>query len=406
MDNQFKNVKTHARLLSKAMWYEWRMKLLDGLKEGLLKIGEDMEEDDQNLTRQEQLLQPVLPGLIEDHDRLESQVRIAQAQADELADCDQDELKKARDGLISLERDLEAKRKLIEDLQSQLRETEYGLADAIERKQECVEEVKEAGKICQDCRGWSLTEVSSLQGVLPFALSYLQLTRFLANVNALEEAHGWTIISAAESTLTMTYNRTLRLFFKPASFISNGTSVAESDNSPISLTYIADTHQYHSQPLTTEKRFFLQIMRAQLQCLQQSGTKVKDLLAFVSNGWESASAIAEEARVLSVSYITESTITSDEVMAVRATILLSAMRTKAEVAFEVKVRSGDGISPLGVGVKSCAKVCYGEGLKEKKMGEFLESKITGKGKGGKQKGIWAKAVGELEERLLARGKKS
>ncbi len=168
MDNQFKNVKTHARLLSKAMWYEWRMKLLDGLKEGLLKIGDGMDEDDRLLTQQEQIIQPVLPTLIEEHDRLEKHVSTAQSQADELANCDQDELKEARDSLISIERDLEAKQKLFEDLQSQLREQEDGLSDVVERKQECIDEIKEAEKIRSDCRGWSSTEVSALHGMHPF----------------------------------------------------------------------------------------------------------------------------------------------------------------------------------------------------------------------------------------------
>jgi len=164
IDNQFKNVKTHARLLSKAMWYEWRMKLLDGLKEGLLSVGEGMGEDDRNLIQQEQMLEHVLPGLIEQHELLENQVQIAQAQADELASCDQDELQDARDSLMSIEMDLEAKQKLVEDLQTQLRERENILGDVLERKQECVEEVKEAERVCQDCRGWSPAEVSALHG--------------------------------------------------------------------------------------------------------------------------------------------------------------------------------------------------------------------------------------------------
>ena len=166
MDNQFKNVKTHARLLSKAMWYEWRMKLLDGLKEGLVKIGEGMNDDDLSLTQQEQMMQPVLPSLIEQHERLESEVQTAQAQADELADCDQDELRGARQELMSVERDLESKQKLLHQLQSQLREKENILGDVIERKQECVDEIKEAEKVRQDCRGWSSAEVSALQGII------------------------------------------------------------------------------------------------------------------------------------------------------------------------------------------------------------------------------------------------
>lgn len=170
MDNQFKNVKTHARLLSKAMWYEWRMKLLDGLKEGLLKIGEGLEEDDGLLTQQEQMIQPVLPTLIVEHERLEKQTSIAQAQADELADCNQDELKEARDSLMSIERDLEAKQKLVEDLPNQLRAREDGLADVVERKQECIDEIKEAERIRSQCRGWSSAEVSALHGMFPSKL--------------------------------------------------------------------------------------------------------------------------------------------------------------------------------------------------------------------------------------------
>ena len=222
-----------------------------------------------------------------------------------------------------------------------------------------------------------------------------------ANVNALEEASGWTITSVAESALTMTYNRTLQLFFTPASFALKDDSLTKRENSPISLTYIADTHEYHPQPLT-EKRFFLQIMRAQLQCLQQSQTSVKDLLTFVSTSWEAASTIIEEARILGVSYIIEPIITSDEAMAISSYILLRAMRTKVEVIFEVKVRSGEGVAALGVGVKANAKVCYGENLKEKNMADFLESKV----KGVEGPGVWVTAVGELEEKLIARGKRS
>ncbi len=144
-------------------------------------------------------------------------------------------------------------------------------------------------------------------------------------------------------------------------------------------------------------------MRAQLQCLQQSQTSVKELLAFVSTSWETASTIVEEARILGVSYITEPTITSDEVMAVRSCILLQAMRTKVEVVFEVRVRSGEGVAVLGTTVNAGAKVCYGEGLKEKKMADFLESKIKGVEKKG---GCWVKAAGELEQRLKDRGKKA
>ena len=171
MDNQFKNVKTNARLLSKAMWYEWRMKLLDGLKEGLMTIGHDMETDARLLTQQEQLLQPVLPYLTAEHESLEKQVQVAQAQADELAGCDQEELKEARGQLVGIQEDLETKRQLIEELQNKLREREDKLEEILACKQVYSRETEGAEKTRRDCRGWSTQEVASLQCKLSPLLS-------------------------------------------------------------------------------------------------------------------------------------------------------------------------------------------------------------------------------------------
>lgn len=165
MDNQFKNVKTHARLLSRAMWYEWRMKLLDGLKDGLLRVGEGMEEDDKLLAQQERILESTLPGLVLEHDRLEADCQTLQAHADELASCDQEELQDARDNLIAIEKDLQTKQKMVEDLQRELRRQEEGVENAIEHKQQCLEEIKQAEKVRQEYRGWSPSEVAALQGI-------------------------------------------------------------------------------------------------------------------------------------------------------------------------------------------------------------------------------------------------
>lgn len=171
MDSQFKNVKTHARLLSKAMWYEWRMKLLDGLKEGLLRINDGFLEDAEILSQQEELLHPVLPGLIEKRDTLAADAQLLQAQADELASCDQEELTGARKQLLEVNEALEAKRKMVTDLQQQLREQEEDIELAVERKQECLEEIKEAEKVREECKGWSTSEVATLKGIFSFLSS-------------------------------------------------------------------------------------------------------------------------------------------------------------------------------------------------------------------------------------------
>lgn len=234
--------------------------------------------------------------------------------------------------------------------------------------------------------------------------SLLLLILPTVTVEALEKAHGWTIISATGTSLTMTYRRTLQLFFTPSSFMRRASPPSQTikpENSPVSLTYIADADEYRPQALTTEKRFFLQIMRAQLQCLPQSRTRIKDLLGLVSGNWEKARAIAEEVSALDSSFITDATIQSDEMMTVRSMLLLRDMRTKVEIEFKVTVQSREPTAELNVAIRPSAKVVYGEGLKEKRMVEFLEQKIGEK----RVSGFWAKSVTELKERLIARGRK-
>jgi kinetochore protein Spc7/SPC105 len=165
MDNQFKNVKTHARLHSKAMWYEWRMKLLEGLREGLAKINDGMMMDDRVLRQQEDLLAPVIPLLVEQHDTLFNERAELQLHAKQLAECDQEELDDAREKLVSAESDLEAKRQLFEDMKQQLAEKESGIEAAEQRKQLCLEDIKESNRIREECRGWSNSEVAALHGM-------------------------------------------------------------------------------------------------------------------------------------------------------------------------------------------------------------------------------------------------
>ena len=163
MDNQFRNVKTHARLLSKAMWYEWRMKLLEGLKEGLVKNGEGMDEDAEAFTCQEQLVGPILPRMMEEQNRLQCQIQNLETQVADFANCDQEELKGARSSLVTLEEDVVAKRKTVEDLEAELSSKEQSIVDATERRTEYVVEIEEAEKVRQISQGWESSEVTALQ---------------------------------------------------------------------------------------------------------------------------------------------------------------------------------------------------------------------------------------------------
>ena len=165
MDAQFKNVKTHARLLSKAMWYEWRMKLLDSLKEGLAKISEELDGDDISLLQQQKTLEPVLPNLVHQHDELEAENHALQARADELANDDQEELKDTRLELVQIEQEIEAERKILDELQDEFRRQEERIEFTVDQKEHCLEQIEGAEKVRLEGRGWSPSEVASLQGI-------------------------------------------------------------------------------------------------------------------------------------------------------------------------------------------------------------------------------------------------
>ncbi len=258
-------------------------------------------------------------------------------------------------------------------------------------------------------RRWQRSKV----GLCSSKVIRLLLTLAAENVAALEETYGWKIISATGSALTMTYKDSLQLYFTPSSFLSPSSSssppTTNKENSPISLTYIADTHEHQPKPLTTEKRFFLQIIRAQLQCLNQSSTSTPDLLGFVSRNWDVALTIAEEVRALTTQYITTTSILSDEVMNVQAVLLLPPIKTKLGVSFQVQARGGaegeeeEGIKEgLEVAVRSDVRVVYGEGLKEGRMREWVDGRL--KEEGG-ERGGWVRCVGRLEEKIKGRGKR-
>lgn len=165
MDNQLKNVKTHARLLSKEMWYEWRMTLLATLKDGLLKTADGMTKDEKILNKQQTLLDSILPQLIKQVEHLSDEEADLQTAAEELANCDQEELSDARQNLIAVDADVEAKKYLIAELRKQLEGKEAEIAAGLERKERYLEDIREAEKIREECRGWSSKEISALKGL-------------------------------------------------------------------------------------------------------------------------------------------------------------------------------------------------------------------------------------------------
>lgn len=163
MDNQFRSVKTHARLLSKGTWYEWRMKLLEGLKEGLNRHVEEMKGDDEFLTKREAELNNAVPGLVERNSSLKDEATSLQQLTDEMENCDQNELRGAREKLSGVESELEVKKRQLQEMQADIQDKTDTINTATELKEESTAQIREAERVKEECRGWDAREINELK---------------------------------------------------------------------------------------------------------------------------------------------------------------------------------------------------------------------------------------------------
>ncbi|KAJ4146590.1 hypothetical protein NW754_002055 [Fusarium falciforme] len=379
MDKQFMNVKNHARLLSKAMWYEWRMKLQDGLKEGLLRIDEGMEVDKESLDQQKSLLDSVLPAIMTRYQSLVEESGNLEEVARELADCDPADLEAAREELSDLDQDIELKKKRIADLREQFQASEVEVEDLVARKQKCLEDIKESEKIREECRGWTSTEVNSLK----------------ARVDAIEKEHGWAVTGISGTVLSMAYKREIEIVFDIASFKTHRP------NSTIDLWYIADSREKNPLPKTAEKEFFLQCIRDHVRALPQNRTEVSHLLNMVRAAWDKANLVSTQVGRMNASFPTTVQKTSDSSVAITTSLLLVPLETRVEVKLNLLGQSGP--EGLDVAVTPEAKVLYGEHFNVSKVAEFLGSRV-GKAVGAGEE-EWSNVMVELHTRLIARGRK-
>ncbi|KAI0474800.1 hypothetical protein F4859DRAFT_79711 [Xylaria cf. heliscus] len=389
MDNQFKNVKTHAKLLSKAMWYEWRMKLQDGLKEGLDKIFEGMEADEEFLQKQQSLLNSIMPHLAQQFETLTTEREDLEAVAQELADCDPEDLRSARAELTNLDSDIETKKRKIEELRRELTEAESNVDTATQRKRSYVTDIEEAEKVREECRGWTSNEINSLK----------------AKVDELERQHGWAITGLTGTTISITFQREIELVFDISLFGKGGKP---SSDSRVDLWYIAANRDRDPLPPSPEKEFFVECIRDHVRGMAQARTKTKirDMLNAVSAAWKKASQVAADVRLLNCTFPTTVSRTSDSSIAIRSTLLLAPLETKVEI--ELVLRGQHTPSGLQISIAPKARVVYGEHFKIDKVVEYLETRIGTAIPAEEERGeveSWSNVVVELHERLLARGRK-
>ncbi|OBS26736.1 hypothetical protein FPOA_00678 [Fusarium poae] len=380
MDKQFMNVKNHARLLSKAMWYEWRMKLQEGLKQGLVGIDEGMESDKELLDKQKSLLDSVLPAIVERYKSLVEESDNLEEVAREIADCDPADLEAARDELASLDEDVEYKKKRIAELRKQFQASEVEVEDLNVQKQNCVDDIAESERIREECRGWTSKEVNSLK----------------ARVDAIEKQHGWTVTGISGTVLSMSYKREIEIVFDITAFQEH------QPNSTINLWYIAVNREQNPLPKTAEKEFFLQTIRDYARALPHNRTEVSHLLRSVQAAWNKASVVSSQIGRLNATFPTTVQRTSDSSISITTSLLLVPLESRVEVKLNLHTQiDGHG---LEMTLKPEAKVVYGEHFNVPKVADFLITRIGKTVGAGEEQ--WDDVMVELQGRLIARGRKA
>ncbi|KAL3466449.1 hypothetical protein BJX64DRAFT_228845 [Aspergillus heterothallicus] len=418
MDNQFRNVKTHTRLLSKATWYEWRMKLLEGLKEGLDRHMEEMKGDDRLLSKHEVLLGNAVPTLATKHSYLKEEATRLQQLADELENCDQEELESARSRLLNLEEEIALKKKTLEELQYEVQDKTATIETGAELKAEFTAQIQEAERVKEECRGWSAKEISDLKD----------------SVRRIEQSSGWSIISASPSessagpVVTMSYRRQLQLKFQPGSFYIKSDDKdhlldAKAD-SPIELTYCPDGKMNSTErgpPLSPISLLILKSLQIHVAKIEQPKITPKQLLRFVSEAWDLASNLEEEARMLEFYGVTKLRLSDvEEKLSLRARCILlrtskanspqPTSQSRIDIDFAVTTRllekkDESELGVLDIHTTVLASKVYGFGTdngtgpSEKEMQSILNKQLEGHGhKLGN--GVWSKAVQMLSAKAF------
>ncbi|KAJ5171998.1 hypothetical protein N7492_004591 [Penicillium capsulatum] len=413
MDNQFRNVKTHARLLSKATWYEWRMKLLEGLKEGLNRHKEDMKVDEELLSKREALLNRTVPPLAQRYASLEEEAGNLQQLVEEMESCDQDELRSARQKLSGVEDEIEIKKRELLQLEKEAQEKTESIETGTEMREEFMAQIQEAERVIEECRGWSARDITNLK----------------ASVHQIERQTGWSIAAASNTAdsstdpmLTMTYRGQLKLKFHPSAYYTKNSNNLEKTNLPLELKPIKQ------KGMTPIASLVLQSLQRHLSTIQQSKIAPKQLLHFISSSWDRTLGLENEARMLEFCGVTRLTLTQPKVasaslsLRARCTLLGNAAVSatpgrkgaaaknngakRIDVDFTVRTRFASAednadIGTLDFDIDVLATKVYGFGAGNKSglSGKEMQN-ILGKGlgqQGGETlgNGIWCKAVQTL-----------
>ena len=356
-------------------------------------------------------LAEVVPALLDQQQSLQNELGKLEQTLCELEIVDTDALDSARRELHAADEEHAQKTALLESLQQQLADKEEALGSAEELKTEMEHQIAEADRVRREFRGWPVSDVLTLK----------------ARVDAIETETGWRLASAEEEddeddagfgiALTMMFNEQLRLFFYPSVYqvrpdggkrrrSGRSSRSVSGPNAPISLTYAPDAdNESLSKELSTEKRFFLQLIRSQLQAfsmMPKGSVTPKTLLDTVSKGWDMACKTEKEIKLLNMAGITTTSILGDERLGAKVVLVLSE-KTRIDVEFTLLVtilNDGD----ISASSSASTNGVYGPraslvaGSKGRKVQSALTKEVESKELGS---GAWIGAIHGFKDWVLA-----
>jgi kinetochore protein Spc7/SPC105 len=167
LDVNMRDAKTNARMRSKEIWYDWRSKLLDGLSDALDRTRTGLDADAEALGQKQQSLDSVLPDLLQHYEDLLKEAEQLEQAAAAISEDEKEELRASRARLVEVDEQIEERKRMLAGLQRDVDEQD-NLAEAYEEgKMESLAAIQEAERVKESCRGFTVDEVKSLQGMFP-----------------------------------------------------------------------------------------------------------------------------------------------------------------------------------------------------------------------------------------------
>lgn len=311
MDIQFRNNKTHARLVAKKEWYTWRQVLLTGVQAILRENLEGLKSDEQTVKALSQEVASHLPELKQAWEQAKYELQKLEEVKRRVEVDDQGALVAARSQLSSVSENIETaraqavgKRQESENLAAAIKEKEA-------RKAELVASIEEAERIKEMNRGWSEKEVGAWK----------------THCDDLETKHGWRMSKALENgLLEMEFLREIQLVCDPTGKVA-----------PM-VKYIRTAAQKATDPeplAALEAEFFI----SGLNSVLSKKRELPVILQSVAGYWKVVLGVMDNIRRLRSRHYTEVAVAESGDLQATATVVVTELRSKMEISFTVAKES-------------------------------------------------------------------